>query len=215
MKTRGAITLVFDDGYQCIFDHVVPYLNQKNIPAVFAIPLENKRLSTTEGKPTILWEKWLPLKKQGHEIAAHSITHTDLTTLSAKELEKELKEPSQALGATTVVYPGGAVNDTVVATAQRYYHAGRTVQRGLETVPPANPLQLRTLNFTQRNFSALRANMWALSAALTGRWLIETYHLVEENPTTLHSVPLLDFMAHIRFIKKLPVTIDTIQKFTS
>ena len=201
MKNRGAITMVFDDGYQEVYDEVLPLLALYNVHAVFAVPLSNANSNDWLDAATI----------HGHEIAAHSIKHKNLTTLLDTELQKELIEPKNFFQATTLVYPGGGHNDHVIAMAKEHYTAGRTVVRGLETLPPKDVFRLKTINFSKRNFSVLRANIHALQAWAQNRWLIETYHMVSKHPSSLvHSVLLSDLDAHLDFITSLPIRIGTI-----
>ncbi len=213
MKPRGAITLVFDDGYQAVYDQVLPLLARYGVHAVFAVPLQSSdgKIAGHAIASVQDWQK--AAKKDGHELAAHGISHKSFASLSPAELEKELEEPKKTLSATTLVYPGGAHNDHVVSMAKKHYTAGRTVLYGLETLPPKDPMRLHTINFTKRNFSVARANIHALRALLQNKWLIETYHFVSNSPSSLmHSTLSSDFEAHLDFITSLPIRIDTMQE---
>lgn len=210
--TRGVITLVFDDGYEAVYNSVVPLLRRYRTPAVFALPLNSKKLEATEQHKIKPWQEWQHLRDEGHELAAHSVTHTNLTKLSDEELRVELKNPSITLQTTTLIYPGGAFDDRVAHSAASYYIAARTTQRGFETLPPQNSLQLKTFNFTRNNFTVLKANVFALWACITNSWLIETYHMINENDREMiHTVRTHKFAKHLQFINKLPVKIQTIQ----
>lgn len=208
---RGVISLVFDDGYRHILNEVVPLLQRYRLPAVFALALNGENIAASEGMPVAPWTAWLPLKELGCELAAHSVSHADLTTLSPSQLDHELAAPAAALSATTLVYPGGAYNEAVRRAAAKYYSAARTCDHGLEHTRPRDPLALKTVNFTRRNFSVLRANLWALSACGANRWLIETYHHVAERELpTPYYIKLADFEQHLKFITRLPVQVTTI-----
>lgn len=210
--TRGVITLVFDDGYEAVYNSVVPLLRHYRMPAVFALPLNSKKLEATEQRKIKPWQEWRHLRDEGHELAAHSVTHTNLTKLSDEALRTELKNPSITLQTRTLVYPGGAFDDRVVHSAARYYTAARTTQRGFETLPPQNPLKLKTFNFSRNNFSLLKANVFALWACITNSWLIETYHMIDENNREMiHTVHTHKFAQHLQFINNLPVNIQTIK----
>lgn len=209
---RGTISLVFDDGYAHILKDVVPLLNQYDMKGVFGIPLQGNTLAEQTGFEIAPPEQWQAIKARGHELAAHGVAHTALPKLSATELERELSLCQQALGATTLVYPGGAHNDAVVAAAQKHFLAARTVIRGMETTAPADPLRLKTYNFTKRNFSPLRANILALYAYLSNSWLIETYHMIADNEDSQYAIPPADFAKHLRFLSHLPVNIQTIRE---
>ena len=211
MKKRGAITLVFDDGYRDVLEQVVPLLDKYNISGVFAIPL-----SPAQGM--ISGEKIAPLQdwkniatKHGHELAGHGVTHRNLAQLSAEDMNKEVRESKEQLHATTIIYPGGAYTDEVLDTAKKYFTAGRTVGFGLETLPPERPFELKTINYTKNNFSLARANTYALIAWMRDRWLIETFHMVRSKHSNMkHFVYLDDLEAHLDFITSLPIQIATI-----
>jgi len=77
-------------------------------------------------------------------------------------------------------------------------------------------MRLKTYNFTRRNFSVAKANLLASWAYLSNTWLIETYHLIDDNETTYdHTVTLRDFTKHLSFITKLPINIATIDQVIS
>lgn len=212
MKTRGVITLVFDDGYEQVFQTVLPLLRQYHFPAVFALPLETTSLEKNTGQKIRLWENWLAVLPEGHEIAAHTTSHIDLTTLSAQEIQQELAEPAKKLQATTLVYPGGATNDQVVQSVRKYYTAARGLNRAFESLSPANPFNLNSYDFTRANFSVAKANTLALRALLTNSWLIETYHLIDDQESKLkHTVQLSALASHLRFLSSLPVAVRTIK----
>lgn len=215
MKSRGKISLVFDDGYASVYEHVVPLLNDLNMPGVFAVPLSTTSLERSLNRTFTPWTTWVDIKKNGHEIAAHSETHTDLTQCAPDSLIRELSEPERLLGSTTIVYPGGGHNDSVKKEAKQYYKAGRTVLHGFEAIPPKDPMALKTYNFTRNNFSATKANLLAMWAYATNSWLIETYHIVDDNEHEhIHAVSLQELIKHLRFISRLPVEVVTIQDIT-
>ena len=213
---RGLITLTFDDGYEAVFNHVVPLLNAYKIPAVFALPLESEALARASDEPVKPWQEWLPLRELGHEIAAHSVSHQALTGLSDEHVRHELELPAQQLGATTLVYPGGAYNEAVIKEAKKIYTAARTTQYGWQSYPPPDPWRLQTVDYTKDNWSLLKANLRVLAAVAANRWLIETYHVVDISPSTMHhSVPLTEFRRHLEFIQTLPLAIKTINEVIS
>lgn len=214
--TRGALTLVFDDGYQHILENIVPLLDKYGIPAVFAVPLDHSLVSKAENMLVASVESWLPVKQTGHELAAHSVTHRNLTQLNNEDLKHELHTPTDILKASTLVYPGGAHDDRVVSFVRRHYAAARTVEPGYNSLPPKNPFHLKTFNYTKANFSPVKAGARATVACLTNKWLIETYHIVTDKKTEkVHAISLSDFARHLSFIRKLPINIATINTLIS
>jgi peptidoglycan/xylan/chitin deacetylase (PgdA/CDA1 family) len=212
MFKRGYISIVFDDGYEAVYRNAIPILRHHHLPAVIALPLNGEKLAKTEQRVVRPWSEWLSLVPEGFEIASHSVNHHNLTRLSLPDLSFELTESAQKLNAVTLVYPGGAVNDTVASRAAQIYQAGRTVHYGFETVPPREPMRLRSYNFSRRNFSVIKANLLVLWAWLSNSWLIETYHLIDEHDqTTMHNVRTSDFARHMSFLARLPVQVKTIK----
>jgi peptidoglycan/xylan/chitin deacetylase (PgdA/CDA1 family) len=217
---RGVITLVFDDGYQAVYKHVLPLLDEMHMSAVFALPLNTTALAATVSEPLRPWQEWLSVRQRGHEIAAHSINHADLRQLPAQKLQQELQIPHDTLPATTLVYPGGAYNDTVVTHAKKYYTAARTTIYGFESIPATDPWQLKTVDYTRDNFSLFKANARAVWVALTGRWLIETFHMIDPasggvdkiTSNMHHSVPFTAFKKHLQLIHQLPINVKTINE---
>lgn len=209
----GIITFTFDDGYQKVFETVPALLEKYNLRGVFAVAINHERIEQTENRPVAPWQEWVKLKSRGHEIAAHSVNHLNLTELSAEKLDQELKEPYEKLGAATLVYPGGAFNDAVAQTTKKYYSAARTVKRGFEKFPPENPMQLKSYNWTRKNFSVTKSNLLALWACLTNSWLIETFHLIDDNDKELiHSVKISQLDKHLKFVSRLPIHVKTISQ---
>lgn len=213
MKSRGCLSFVFDDGYSSVFVDIVPMLQRYGFPAVFAVPIQKEALEQESGLPVTPWQEWRALSAQGFEIAAHSLTHTNLARLSALQLTTELMQPQQLLEATTLVYPGGAYSNEVVSEAAKYYSAARTVEKGFEQLPPRDPMRLHTYNFTRNNFSVFRANALATLAWLRNMWLIETFHYVGEPGTAYtHAITQHQLHTHLSFVKKLPLAVRTIRQ---
>lgn len=207
---QGLITIVFDDGYESTYNKVAPHLNRLGIRAVFAIPLDVAHIS---GRPVAPWTRWQAVERAGHELAAHSRTHVNLTTLDDTALEEELRIPQQRLNATTLVYPGGRYDARVAAWAARYYRAARTTQWGLATIPPRQRMALPTINFTRQKFSLRKANVFARVAHALDRWLIETYHVVDdEDNGSEYFVPLKDFVNHAEWLLRHHLPVRTIRE---
>lgn len=209
--TRGALTLVFDDGYQEVYEQVLPLLRRFGIKAVFAIPVETKVVEASEHATLASFDEWRrACATEGHELAAHGVTHRALTTLNEVELAQELRQSQEKTGATTLVYPGGAVDDRVRTAASQIFRAARTTRWGTEDLPPEDPFLLSTLNATGQNFHWWKFRPRELSMLLTGGWVIETFHRVTKHPRALHDVSLHDFEKHLQWLRRLSLRITTI-----
>jgi peptidoglycan/xylan/chitin deacetylase (PgdA/CDA1 family) len=85
---QSLISLTFDDGLQCHFDHAVPTLKRYDFPATFFLTANSDEIHTdgiADAKYGLKWHKTTWNEKdvailkgmiqEGHEIGAHSVHH--------------------------------------------------------------------------------------------------------------------------------------------
>jgi peptidoglycan/xylan/chitin deacetylase (PgdA/CDA1 family) len=109
------IALTFDDGPHPEYaDKLVSVLRQNNVPATFFVV----------GKMVLQHPELIQeLSLAGHEIEVHGFTHTNLTKLSAEEVEKELTGTRSIIeditGKKCFFFrpPGGQFNNKVIKKA--------------------------------------------------------------------------------------------------
>jgi peptidoglycan/xylan/chitin deacetylase (PgdA/CDA1 family) len=120
--TARIASVTFDDGWRDNWDYAVPVLQELQIPATIfvvsgempAVP-DNRRMTPDQLRQ---------LAAAGIEVGAHTLTHPNLTTMSAEQLEHELVGSRRDLEAVInrrvryLAYPGGRFNSDVV-TATR------------------------------------------------------------------------------------------------
>src|SRR5690606_25975578 len=107
------LVLTFDDGYRDFYEHAWPVLEHQGVKAtVFAIT------GVVDHPPYLTWDMLTALHESGLiEIASHTVTHRELPTLSAAEMEHELRQSKQdlesrlGLPVASFSYPVGRVND--------------------------------------------------------------------------------------------------------
>jgi peptidoglycan/xylan/chitin deacetylase (PgdA/CDA1 family) len=140
---RNPIVLSFDDGYADQYRYAVAALRRYRWPAVLNLIVENTRgtLTSIKVRRMISW---------GWEIDSHTITHRDLTRLSATGLRRELVGSRDQLRRLLHVpvnflcYPGGAYNARVRAAARAAgYLAATTISFGAAT--PKNLFALKRI----------------------------------------------------------------------
>ncbi|HEX5750387.1 MAG TPA: polysaccharide deacetylase family protein [Archangium sp.] len=210
---RGMVSITLDDGWPSQFTGARPALNARGIPATYFLVTEGIRNGWL-GYMTV--PQIQTLIAEGNEIGAHTMMHRDLTTLSATEVETELRD-SQAwlktqFGLAAVpsfASPYGAYNAGVLATVQKYYGSHRTVNGG-QNFKDSNILQLRAYDV----HSAVTVDTvrgWIDSAAADGSWLILTFHqFVSGTPTQSMEINQANFEAILDYLqtKNLqPVTV--------
>jgi peptidoglycan/xylan/chitin deacetylase (PgdA/CDA1 family) len=155
------VALTFDDGYADVYTNVYPLLRRLHfIATLFIVP-------GFLGTPRYLtWDQVITMSRHGMDIEAHTLTHPDLTTLSASArwheidgsrliLQQRLKRSVRVLA-----YPYGAYNAAVIRDVSRagFYAAFTTHQSWL--LSSANLLALPRIY-------ALHSNAVPVSPSLT------------------------------------------------
>ena len=153
--SRGAhcILLTFDDGFLSVAKTALPALAQRGWPAlVFLIAgsvgkTDDWDVSLLGPKRTLMsWNDAKQWSGRGIEFGSHTVTHADLTALSDRALNRELKDSrimiedqlSQAV--RYLAYPYGRHDDRVRAAAEQAgYQAAFAAGFGLKGDPFAIP----------------------------------------------------------------------------
>lgn len=129
------VVLTFDDGYRNVYTHGFPVLQRHGFTAtVFLIPDYcgghndwPSQPPTVARRPLMSWSEIGELHRHGFEMGAHTLTHPDLTRLSAQAAEQEVgqskAEIEDRLGTavTTFAYPYGACDAAAQAAARRHF----------------------------------------------------------------------------------------------
>ena len=123
------VVLSFDDGYLGQYLFAMPILEKQGWAGQLNLKSEGSDLSSKQVKK---------MYRAGWEIASHSITHPDLTTLDPSALEHELvgskQELQKDLGIRIInfCYPAGQYNDEVKPAVEAAgYRGATTVNPGL------------------------------------------------------------------------------------
>jgi peptidoglycan/xylan/chitin deacetylase (PgdA/CDA1 family) len=109
------VVVSFDDGYRPQFTYALPELRKHGWPGVLNLKAEGSDLYESNVKAMI---------DAGWELAAHTIDHSDLTTLDATRLKRETAGARQILRREYGVpvkdfcYPAGQFDATVIAAVE-------------------------------------------------------------------------------------------------
>lgn len=126
------------------------------------------------------------MQAAGHEIGGHTVHHPRLAGLDAGEVERQICNDRAALlqaglEVRSFAYPFGAADPAVQAAAiDCGYNSARGVGGGGDgdTVPPTNPLYLRTLDSLQchSDLPALLTKLRRAAQANDTRWFVLVLH---------------------------------------
>ena len=136
------IVITFDDGYHSQFETAAPILRSRGWVGVLDLEVQNTTRSWGLSE-----EQVRLLIAGGWELAAHTLTHPDLTQLGAEDLRQEVAGSRAALRSMFdarvdfFCYPAGRLDDKVVAAVRAAGYLGATTTApGLAT--PADLFRL-------------------------------------------------------------------------
>ncbi len=122
---RKPVVISFDDGYRPQFTFALPQLSKRGWPGVLNLKAEGSDLYESNVKAMI---------DAGWELAAHTIDHSDLTTLEGEALEEEVAGSRKILQRDYGVpvknfcYPAGRFDETVIAAVEAAGYVGATTE---------------------------------------------------------------------------------------
>lgn len=178
---RGVVSITFDDGWASQAEHAVPAMAERGfVGSIYVIPY------LTEDPRYLGRERLRALAAAGWEIGGHY--HPSLEGRVDPELSGILDQVRAFTGdvgtgpPATFAYPEGYVDGATVAPAvARRFAAGRTIVEGLETLPPRDPMRLRTLTILP-TLDLEVLDGYLARAARERSWLILVIHKLVSEP---------------------------------
>jgi len=149
------VVLTFDDGFRNFYGFAAPVLRRLRFPATVFLP--TGYCGKSNGWPSqpawvdrealVDWKQVIDLVGDGFTIGAHGINHTDLTTLSREEVERELAgsktqiEERAACPVEFFAYPYGRWSPMVRAVVRANFRGACATAAGV-VEPDADPFAL-------------------------------------------------------------------------
>ncbi|GAA0934333.1 polysaccharide deacetylase family protein [Virgisporangium aurantiacum] len=213
---QARVSLTFDDAWRSQFTAGIPALNKYGMKATFYM------LTGETADPQYMTvDQMKQIQAGGHEIASHTIDHPHLPTLSAAEIDRQLKDSQAALRgwmgpgvAKNFCTPFGEYNSTVVSTAKTYYRSHRSTDEGFNTKDATDVYNIKVQNILGTTTPA-QVGLWIDQAKRDNSWLVLVYHEVGansavEDPT--YSVTPANLDAELALIKAKGITVSTVDK---
>jgi peptidoglycan/xylan/chitin deacetylase (PgdA/CDA1 family) len=215
--SRALISITFDDGWTNQYTDAFPMLQQYGLPATFYIISGE----LTDQPDYMSKAQVVNLHNAGEEIGSHSVTHPDLTTVSATKLQNEMKNSQTTLQAaigvpiTDFAYPYGAYNSKTIAVGKQYYQSQRSVNDGLNTRDNWDLTQLK-IHEVDTNITSVQVQAWVDQAVADKAWLILVYHETANSPTDPTDAGYLvkpaDLNTELAYIKNTKAAVVTVNQ---
>jgi peptidoglycan/xylan/chitin deacetylase (PgdA/CDA1 family) len=119
------MVISFDDGYRPQYTFALPTLRKHGWPGVLNLKAEGSDLYESNVKAMLA---------AGWELAAHTINHSDLTTLEGEALEEEVAGSRKILrreygvAVKNFCYPAGRFDETTIAAVEDAGYVGATTE---------------------------------------------------------------------------------------
>ncbi len=179
------ISLTFDDGWSSIYTNGLPLL--KKYGFVSTQYLISGAIGTSGYMTSAMAKSFL---STGSEISSHTVSHPDLTTLTASQLDNELHNSQTTLQALfglgvaqNFASPYGTYDAASIAGIQKYYRSHRSTGVGYNSKDTFNPYDIVVQNIETTTTPAEVAS-WVARAKADKTWLVLVYHKVS-NSTSL------------------------------
>ena len=187
---KPMVSITFDDGWQSVYDRALPLLDKhgfRSTQYVNASSIETPNFMTAA--------EVQQMHDAGHEIAAHSYKHVDLTSIDADRLDEEMRKSEEALAAAgfstnDLAPPFGRSDPQVDWYASKYFDMVRGTDDGINTRQNLEPHDLKVFYVTDETTPENLAERSPRRPGLNG-WLILVYHQIatpESTGTQEHTI---------------------------
>ncbi|MFE7629063.1 polysaccharide deacetylase family protein [Kocuria sp. NPDC057446] len=180
---RPMVSITFDDGWQSVYDRALPLLDEygfRSTQYVNASSIETAEFMTAA--------ELRQMHEAGHEIAAHSYEHVDLTSIGADRLDEQLRRSEEmlaaaGLGTDDLAPPYGRSDPQVDWYASKYFDLVRGTKHGINTRQNLEPHDLTVFYVTNETTPDELASALAETSRVNG-WLILVYHQIAAPEST-------------------------------
>ncbi|MGY1762707.1 polysaccharide deacetylase family protein [Geodermatophilus sp. SYSU D00779] len=174
---RPLVSITFDDGWQSAYSRAVPRLEQYGYAGTFYV-----NPATIETPDFMTAAELEALDREGHDVALHGYEHVDLTAISARRIDEQLRRGQESLaqaGLPTehLATPHGRSDAQVEWYARKYVQTLRGTETGINTRQNLDPYDLKVLYLDKETTPEALSEALAETQRSHG-WLILVYHQI-------------------------------------
>lgn len=199
------VSFTFDDGFLSSLTQAAPTLQKHGLTGTNYVPTDCVGMTTVPntcranpGVPYMTWDEILELQNTyGWEIGSHTATHRCLASagngcqdnkLTAAEIDAELGDSKAALAAhgidaTAFAPPYGDYDQTVMATAAKYYSSMRGFADTGENYWPHSDYLLQNVPVQEGITPVDTLKAKVDEAIANNTWVVFTFHEIAVNPS--------------------------------
>jgi peptidoglycan/xylan/chitin deacetylase (PgdA/CDA1 family) len=211
------ISVTFDDGFESMYKNALPLLQKYGIHSTqFIIAGEFDNPEYVSLKQTA------EIQQAGHEIACHTMTHPDLTTLSPAMVNYQLSDCKAILSShfgtiDDFASPYGAANASTTAAVSQYFDSQRNTNGD-----PTNGVTDADVNIAsnfnryniigvtiQHNTTVAELQALVAYAKKNNGWVVITYHQADEGGGSQFEVDTPSLEKQLAYLSSTNVRIVT------
>lgn len=219
------LTFTFDDGWESIYSNALPVMEDNCINSTQYVLGDH-----SHDKKYLSDNQIASFQGFGHQIASHTMTHSNLATLSSDDLFWELDQSKYLLSSKfgdikDFATPLGSYNPEVIGRIKQMYRSHRNTS-GDPAIVGDEDVNLKS-NFDKYNIIAYTMRRTTPDeyvvnlidyAKSKNAWVVLVYHQIDGSDSE-YAVTLESFKRHIKIVKdsgiKTPVMGDVLDKYES
>jgi peptidoglycan/xylan/chitin deacetylase (PgdA/CDA1 family) len=186
---KGYVTLWFDDGLLSTYEIAYPILEEKGWKGTLALVGDREIAQEKfipDGDPIMSWEQAKELADAGWEISSHSMTHSQLNSITDQAiLESEIVDSKNHLEdigfiVESFTFPYGQNGkDPGQSLINKNYQYWRSSTSGLNPLPAWRHV---TAEFLTTGTSQQDVREWIREAEESKSWLVICFHAIVDSP---------------------------------
>jgi peptidoglycan/xylan/chitin deacetylase (PgdA/CDA1 family) len=200
----GALSITYDDGLSSQIENASRIMSLLDLNGTFFVTTDNVGIPYGG-----TWSQWQSVVDDGHEIASHSKSHPDLTTIPYPQLYEEVVDTKRSIEENltnvkcqTFSYPMGLYNETVMDLVRTYYLAARQDRHNITDQPapvPSSPADMYSIVPVDFGSGETASDLNTLldQTISSGDWLVEMIHAVGSGG--YDPVDIVEFTSHIQY----------------
>lgn len=186
------VSVTFDDGWESIYSIATPLLQKYGINSTQYV-----LSGTFEDQNYLSLKQMMLMKESGHDLACHSVDHSDLTTQEDEDLDFQLKNCASTLESKLGVdiqdfaSPYGHSNTRTLDAIRQNYRSHRDTEGDISNGVNEYDVNTREkfdryniIGVTVRRDTPVSQLKEAIDYTIANKgWLVITYHQIDDGPS--------------------------------